>query len=57
MITSAKNYTKKKKKKNVLNSVLPPERHWPDTWLEHQDPVSHTAQKKGRKKERKNKKK
>ena len=28
---------------NVLNSALPPQRHRPDTQLEHQDPVSHTA--------------
>ena len=28
---------------NVLNSALPPQRLRPDTWLEHQDPVSHTA--------------
>ena len=38
---------------NVLNSAVPPQRQRPDTRLEHQDPVSHTAQKKGRKKERK----
>ena len=25
---------------NVLNSALPPQRHSPDTQLEHQDPVS-----------------
>ena len=31
---------------NVLNSALPPQRHRPDTWPEHQDPVSHMAQKK-----------
>ena len=37
---------------NVLNLALPPQRHRPDTQLEHQDPVSHTAQKK-REKERK----
>ena len=28
---------------NVLSSALPPQRLRPDTWLEHQDPVSHTA--------------
>ncbi|KAJ8797143.1 hypothetical protein J1605_017371 [Eschrichtius robustus] len=28
---------------NVLNSALPPQRLRPETWLEHQDPVSHTA--------------
>ena len=33
---------------NVLNLVLPTQRHKPDTWLEHEDPVSHTAQKKWR---------
>ena len=38
---------------NVLNSALPPQKHRPDTWLEHQDPVSHTVQKKREKKERK----
>ena len=31
---------------NVLNLALPPERHMPDTKLEHQYPVSHMAQKK-----------
>ena len=36
---------------NVLNSALLPQRHRPDTRLEHQDPVSHMAQK--REKERK----
>ena len=40
---------------NVLNSALPPQRHRPDTWPEHQDPVSHTAQKKREKNERKKK--
>ena len=28
---------------NVLNSALPPQSHRPDTWPEHQDPVSHMA--------------
>ena len=37
---------------NVLNSVFPPQRLRPYTRLEHQDPVSHTVQKK-REKERK----
>ena len=37
---------------NVLNLALPPQSLRPDTRLEHQDPVSHTAQKK-REKERK----
>ena len=39
-----------------MNSALPPQRHKPDTWPEHQDHVSHMAQKKrekGREKERK----
>ena len=27
---------------NVLSSALPPQRHRPDTWPEHADPVSHT---------------
>ena len=31
---------------NVLNLAVSPQRHRPDTWPEHQDPVSHTAQKK-----------
>ena len=38
---------------NVLSSALPPQRHRPDTQSEHQDPVSHRAQKKMEKKERK----
>ena len=45
---------------NVLNSALPPQRHRPDTSLEHEDPVSHTAQKRRegeRKKERKRERK
>ena len=29
---------------NVLNFALPPQRLRPDTRLEHQDPVSHTAE-------------
>ena len=37
---------------NVLNSALPPQRHRPDTQPEHQDPVSHMAQKKREKKGR-----
>ena len=41
---------------SVLNSGLPPQRLRSDTQLEHQDPVSHIAQKKSEKK-RKNKKK
>ena len=35
---------------NVLNSALLPQRLRPDTRLEHQDPVSHMAQKKREKK-------
>ena len=31
---------------NVLNLALPPQRHSPDTWLEHQEPGIHTAQNK-----------
>ena len=38
---------------SLLNSALPPKRLRPDTRLEHQDPVSHMAQKKRRKRERK----
>ena len=34
---------------NVLDSTVPPQRLKPDTWLEHQDPASHTAQKKMKK--------
>ena len=42
---------------SVLKLALAPQRHSPDTWLEHQEPVLHTAQNKreeNRKKERKN---
>ena len=35
---------------NVLNPALPPQRLRTDTRPEHQDPVSHTAQKKMEKK-------
>ena len=35
---------------NVLNSALPPQRHRPDAWPEHQDPVIHVAQNKREKK-------
>ena len=39
---------------SVLNSALPPQRHSPDAWLEHQDPVIPMAQNKREKiKERK----
>ena len=41
----------------VLNSALPPQRHRSDTRPEHQDPVSHTAQKKREKKRKKERKK
>ena len=40
---------------NVLNLALPPQRLRPDTQLEHQDPVSHTAQEKREKSEKKKK--
>ena len=36
----------------MLNLALPPQRQRPDTRLEHQDPVSHTAQRKREKKEK-----
>ena len=38
---------------NVLNLALPPQRLRPDTRPEHQDPASHTAQKKRKKKRNK----
>ena len=40
-----------------LNMAFPPQRHSPDAWLEHQEPVIPTAQKKREeiKKERKKK--
>ena len=42
---------------NVLNVALPPQRHSPVAWLEHQEPVIHTAQNKREKgKKRKEKK-
>ena len=41
---------------NVLNPVLPPQRRRPDTWPEHKDPVSHTAQKTREKKRKEGKK-
>ena len=40
---------------NVLKSALPPQRLRPDTRLEHQDPVSHTALKKREKKKKEKK--
>ena len=42
---------------SVLNSALPPQRHRPDTWPEHQDPVIHTAQNKREKNKRKKERK
>ena len=42
---------------NVLNSDLPPQRLRPDTWPEHQDPVSIRAQKKREEKKKKERKK
>ena len=39
-----------------MNSALPPQRHRPDTQVEHQDPVSQTAQKKREKKRKKERK-
>ena len=41
----------------VPNSALPPQRLRPDTPPEHQDPVSHTAQKKREKRKKENKNK
>ena len=41
---------------SVLKSSLP-QRHRPDTWLEHQDPVSHRPQKKREKERKKERKK
>ena len=38
---------------SFLNSALPPQRIRPDTQLEHQDPVSHRAQKKSEKNKKK----
>ena len=38
---------------NVLNSALPPQSQRPDTWPQHPDPVSHTAQNKREKERRK----
>ena len=40
-----------------LNSALPHQRHRPDTWLEHEDPVSTRLIRKGRKKERRKERK
>ena len=41
---------------NVLNSALQPKRLRVDTWPEHEDPVSHMAQKKSEKKKKGRKK-
>ena len=41
---------------NVLNLALQPQRHSPDAWLEHQEPVIHTAQSKWEKKRKKGRK-
>ena len=41
---------------NVLNLALPPKRLRPDTRLEHQDPVSHKAQKKREEKKKRKEK-
>ena len=35
---------------SVLKLALPPQRHSPDAWLEHQEPFIHTAQNKREKK-------
>ena len=42
---------------NVLNSALPHQTLRPDARPEHQDPVTHTAQKKREKKKRKKERK
>ena len=42
---------------SVLNLALPPNRHSPDAWLEHQEPVIPTAHNKREKKKRKGRKK
>ena len=42
---------------SVLNLALPPQRHSPDAWLEHQEPVLHTAQSKREKRKKEGKKK
>ena len=42
---------------SVLNSALPPQRLRPDSQLEHQDVVSHTAQKKREREEEKKERK
>ena len=42
---------------SVLKLALPPQRPSPDAWLEHQEPVLHTAQKKREEKKKERKKK
>ena len=42
---------------SVLNLALPSQRHSPDAWLEHQEPVLHTAQNKREEKKKERKKK
>ena len=42
---------------SVLNLALPPQRHSPDAWLEHKEPVIHMAQNKREKKKKERKKK
>ena len=42
---------------SVLNLALPSQRHSPDAWLEHQEPVLHTVQNKREKRKKERKKK
>ena len=42
---------------SVLNLALPSQRQSPDAWLEHHEPVIHTAQNKRKKKKKERKKK
>ena len=37
---------------SVLNLALPPQKHRPDAWLEHQEPVIHMAQNKREKRKK-----
>ena len=41
---------------SVLKLALPPQRHGPDAWLDHQESVIHTAQNKREKKKKERKK-
>ena len=41
---------------SVLNLALPPQRHSPDAWLEHQEPFIHTAQNKREKRKKEGRK-